>query len=284
MSEAKSETGLRAFIMKCRRLVDTLHTFITICRRFVFRTYLKIVGYNELSEEQALSRAFVVSAIELVGVGLTFLLIKYGPGLFSLRSEPDWQNDCLGISYVLFFTGFGVLVMFALSWFRRWHPSVPEGIILLTFVVNIICFTLAMARTGGPSNSFFGQLVPMQLSGILILEEQKAMVTAGKSTKRRRAWFYAGFSILVWGIVWYYPEHFQGLFHWKELTIKLPPNPTPQNEASLKSYQNSAATFLFTLGMIVTAFAYWFTPRLATSFQRREPKQPIECDAASGTG
>jgi len=283
MSEAKSESGLRALMTKCRRLVVRLHTFITKCRRFVFRLYLSIVGCGELTEEQALSRVCVVSFIELVGVGLTFLLIKYGPGRFSLGSEADWQRDCLDISYVLFLTGVGVLVMFALSWIRRWHPSVPEGVILLTFVVNIIAFTLAMARTGGPSNSFFGQLVPMQLSGILILEEQKGMMTSTKSTTRKRAWFYAGFSVLVWWTVWRYPEHFQGLFHWKEMKIQLSLKPSFESEASLKSYQDSAATFLFTVGMIVTAFAYWATPRLTASFRRPEQKQPIQNGAASGT-
>jgi hypothetical protein len=213
----------------------------------------------ELQEEQALSRVCVVSLIQIVGVLLTISLVKYGPGWFRMNDEADWQRDCLGIAYVLLATGFGVLITFALSWLRRWRPAIPEGIIFLTFVVNIIAFSLAMARTGGPSYSFFGQLIPMQLSGILILEQQKTMMTSRKSSTRMRAWYYAGFTVFVWLIVVLFPMQFAALFGWKQMTI----------ETSVKSYQDFVATVLFILGMIVTAFAYWVTPRLAASFRRQ---------------
>lgn len=129
---------------------------------------------SELPEEHALSRIFVVSLIQLVGVALTIALVKFGPrwalggygfrALFRPTNEADWQNDCLGIAYFLGATVILLFLVFGFTYIRRWRPGIPEGVILFTFVVNIIAFSLAMARTGGPSHSFFGQLVPMQLS------------------------------------------------------------------------------------------------------------------------
>ena len=257
--------------------------FITECRRFAFRVYLALVNDGGLTEEQALSRVFVVSFIELLGVVLTMLLVGFAPYLFSLGGVANWQIDCFIISCVLFLTGLSVLATFALTWKLRWRPCVPEGIILFTFVVNIIAFTLAMARTGGPSHSFFGQLVPMQLSGILILEEQKTIMTSKEPATRRRGWVYAVFSIVVWLTVMAFPSQLQWLFRWKEMTIKLSLDPSEQSEANLRCYQDFVATFLFILGVFVTALAYRATPQLAAWFERPEGKQNVPLDVASGT-
>jgi hypothetical protein len=140
---------------------------------------------GELDEEAALSRAIVVSLIQIGGVLLTIALVTKGPRwalgeydfrLWRLKADEAWQHDCLGIAYFLLVTGIAVSAVFAFGWLRRWRPIVSEGLIFLTFLVNIVAFSFAMARTGGPAHSFFAQLIPMQLSGILILEEQKAMM------------------------------------------------------------------------------------------------------------
>ncbi len=216
----------------------------------------------ELTEDQALARLCVVSLIQLVGVSLTFFLIKYGPRAFGLSGEADWQRDCLVIAYVLGVTIILLFLTLIFSYLRRWRPWVQEGIILFTFGVNIIAFSLVMARTGGPSHSFFGQLVPMQLSGILILEQQKAIMMSKQSSKRKRAWLYAGFTIVVWLIVVLSPVQVASLFGRQEMTL----------ETNLKTYEEWAATVLFILGMIVTAFAYWVTPRpeFIASFRRAD--------------
>src|SRR6185312_5340380 len=226
-----------------------------------------------LDDEDALSRVCVVSLIQMGGVLLTIALLKYGHrwvlGGYSLRAlfqpanEADWQRDCLGIAYLLLATGIGVSATCALGYLRRWRPPVTEGIILLTFVVNIIAFSLAMARTGGPSHSFFGQLVPMQLSGILILEEQKAIKTLRKSSTRKRVWYYAAFTVVVWLVVVRFPMWFAALFGWKQMTL----------ETSVAGFEDLAAAVLFILGMFVTAFAYWYTPRLAANFRSAERTQ-----------
>ena len=218
---------------------------------------------GEIKEEQALARLFVVAIIQSVGVGLTTVLIKYLPRMFGLTGEADWQRDCLSIANVLWWTAFLLLVTLGFSYVRRWKPGIPEGAILVTFGVNIIAFSLAMARTGGPSRSFFGQLVPMQLSGILILEQQKLMMTSSQSSKRARAWLYAGFTVFVWLTVFLSPGQVASLFGRKEMTIG----------AGLEIYEEWAATILFTLGIIVTAFAYWAPtwPGFLAFFRRPNP-------------
>jgi hypothetical protein len=215
---------------------------------------------GEIKEDQALARLCVVSLIQLLGVSLTFFLIKYGPRAFGLTDEADWQRDCLVIAYVLGGTIIILFLTFIFSYLLRLKPSIPEGIILFTFGVNIIAFSLAMARTGGLSRSFFGQLIPMQLSGILILEQQKAIMTSKQSSTRARAWLYAGFTIFVWLLVVSFPVQVASVFGQKEMTI----------ETSLKTFEEWAATMLFILGIVVTAFAYWVTPRpeFIASFRR----------------
>jgi hypothetical protein len=217
---------------------------------------------GELKEEQASARLCVVTLIQLVGVSLTFFLIKSFPRFFGLTNEADWQRDCLVLAYILVGTIVLLILTYTFSFLRRWKPRISEGVILVTFGVNIITFSLAMARTGGPSHSFFAQLVPMQLSGILILEQQKLMMTSNQSSTRARAWLYAGFTVFVWLGVVLFPLQVASLFGRQETTI----------EIGLKTYEEWTATILFVLGVVVTAFAYWITPRpgFIASFRRSD--------------
>src|ERR1700741_5521233 len=121
---------------------------------------------KELEKGPALARLCVVSFIQFVGVLLTYFLINSGPSVFGVQ-KVTWQTYCLGIAYGLFVSTTVLVLTFLLSFFFDWRASVGEGIIWFTFGVNIIAFSLAMARTGGPAHSFFGQLVPLQLSGTL---------------------------------------------------------------------------------------------------------------------
>ena len=92
----------------------------------------------ELKEEQALARLCVVSLIQLAGVSLTFFLITRFPRFFGLTNEADWQRDCLALAYVLAGTIILLFLTLIFSVLLRWRPSIPEGIILVTFGVNII--------------------------------------------------------------------------------------------------------------------------------------------------
>ena len=213
----------------------------------------------ELTEEQGLARLCVVSLIQSVGVYLTIGLNEYLPLFFGLTEEAGWQRDCLKIASVLRWTITMLFFTLIGSYLLRWKPKTSEVVIIITFVVNIFAFSLAMVRTGGPAHSFFAQLVPMQLSGILILEQQKAMMTSQQPSKRWRALLYAVFAIVASLTVVCLSKRFQRLFGWQDLTM----------QANQESYARWVATTLFILGMIVTAFAYLVTPRLADSIRRR---------------
>ena len=256
MLEAQPQTRWSRF----RKSAGKFRRYLS--RRHLFRLYLKVVGHG-LTEEQALSRICMVFMIEFVGVVLTIILICCGPGKFTEGDKVYWKLDCGYIAAGLFLFAVFLGLTFAVSWLRRWRPSIPEGIILLTFIVNIIAFSMAMARTGG-THSFFGQLIPMQLSGILILEQQKTMFKT--SSQRYRAWFYATFTVIVWVIAVWCPMKFAALFGWGATSI----------ETINKFYENLVATILFILGMGVTAGAYWFTPRLAASFRRPERRPKVQ--------
>jgi hypothetical protein len=250
--------------------LERISLWIERCRAHIGSLIQPVVVFlaGELKEEDALSRLCVVSLIELVGVLLTIGLIEYGPSFYGITHDP-WQHDCLRIAIVLAIAGLGLLVASVVSFLQRWKPVIAEGIILLAFGGNIILFSLAMARTGGPAHSFFAQLVPMQLSGILILEEQKARMMSKKSSPRKRAWLYALFTVIVWVIAWQFPLRFAARLGWKQMTIET----SLMTVETVKRFENFAATVLFTLGMLVTAFAYWYTPRLAANFRRKKRKR-----------
>lgn len=231
--------------------------------------YLGVHLTGRLKPHQALARLSVVALIQLVGVLLTFWLIEYFPSHFDVTYQAIWQDDCLKLARVLFVIGLALLVAsavghltFSSRYFAAWAPAIAEGSILLTFGVNIVYFSLAMMRTGGPAHSFFAQLVPMQLSGILILEQQRMMMTSRRLSPRWRAWVYAGFTIFVWMIVVSSPERVQSVLDWRYMMI----------ERRGDDYELWAAAILFVLGIIVTAVAYWGTPLLAACMRRKQMK------------
>jgi hypothetical protein len=109
MSETQTQTLWRGF-----------RKFERKYRRHFFRLYLKVVGRG-LTEEQALSRICMVFMIELVGVGLTILLICCGPGAFKEGDKSYWKLDCVYIAAVLVVFVAVLGFTFAASWLRRWQ-------------------------------------------------------------------------------------------------------------------------------------------------------------------
>lgn len=212
---------------------------------------------SQLEETAAYARLFVVAFIQTVGVYLAIALIEYGPRAFKIGETADWQHDCLLIGKALQMSVVVLWLTFGCSWFWKWRASIPEFVIMIVFGLNIIAFSLAMARTGGPSQSFFGQLLPMQLSGILLLEHQKAALL---KTKRTAPWGYAGYAVAWWLIASVFHSAVAGLFGREQMTV----------EASFACYEKVAASILFALGIGVTAFAYVITdrPGFVARFQR----------------
>jgi len=197
---------------------------------------------RELEKGPALARLCVVSFIQFIGVVLTYFLITSGPSFFGVQ-KVSWQSYCLRIAYVLFVSTSVLVVTFWLSFFYSWRASIGEGIIWFTFGVNIVAFSLAMARTGGPAHSFFGQLVPLQLSGILLLQQQKAILTC----KPRKPWRPTAYTVFVWLIIVVIGR----LIGWQSMTA----------DPNLEKYETYAAGALFLLGILVIALAYWLPTR-----------------------
>jgi hypothetical protein len=201
-----------------------------------------------LTLAQALARLSVVALIQLVGFFATIVLVKWGPRWFTGTSKADWQSDCLRGAYV--FGGTSLLALFVTLIFGllfSLDASVPERVISGVFAVNTIFFAFAMARTGGAACSFFSQLVPIQLSGILVLEQQKAMMTHTRLT----TWTFAIFSTFIWVAAVLFRKRLARRLHWKEFIL----------EPGLEKFTVFAATCLFTLSIGVTVLAYWLPPR-----------------------
>jgi hypothetical protein len=85
--------------------------------------------------------------------------------------------------------------------------------------------------------------VPIQLSGILVLEQQKAMLTNTPLT----TWTFAAFSAIMWLAAVLFRKRVARWCRWSEFTI----------EPGLERYIVFAATVLFILSVGVTVLAYW---------------------------
>lgn len=211
-----------------------------------------------LKLDQALARLSVVLFIELAGFLATLVLIKRGPRWFNVVSEAEWQRDCLnGIWY---FGGASLIALIMMliggvflprivkirNAILFYGPKITEGVIWLVFAINTVFFTLGMARTGGPAESFFAQLVPIQLSGVLVLQQQKVMLTRARATIWTFGTF-AIFSVLTWLTAVSFQVQAVGIMGWDKTMM----------EDTLKGFGVFATTVLFVLSVAVTVVAYW---------------------------
>jgi len=217
---------------------------------------------RQLSLEESLARLSVVSLIQLVGFIALVLLIRFGPRWFKASSNAPWQRDCLRITFVMGGISLGALFLtLILGFLFSLNATVPEWVIWGVFGINTAVFSLGMARTGGPSNSFFGQLVPLQLSGILVLEQQRTMMTKTPLV----TWKFAAFSVLVWLVVVLFRRNFAQLLGWKNLVMG----------PGVHRFVLFATTTLFILSVAVTVLAYWLPPRkeVIQFIERHRPRE-----------
>ncbi len=101
---------------------------------------------------------------------------------------------------------------------RYFDVRKTELAIAFAFFLNTVALALAMARTGGPSCSTYGQMIPMQLSGMLLLALQKETFTSDRSL---RPIIYPAITLFFWGssvVSW------QQLANWRGWTITVGPN------------------------------------------------------------
>jgi hypothetical protein len=141
---------------------------------------------------QAGARIALASIIQLSGTFFVMLPLWLEMG------EKGWQHDCFKVGSWFGGLGSAVLVgalIYVILSKDAINVVATEWIIKILYTTNIVALSLAMVRVGGPSSSVFGHLIPLQLSGILLLEQQKdSMITPS----RYAAFRYSAVALLIW--------------------------------------------------------------------------------------
>jgi hypothetical protein len=124
------------------------------------------------SRDVAAARFAVVVIIEVFALVMCFLPL--------IRPKDQWQKDCLRFGRVAAILALIVCVLdFAAynlaprSWDEASVSLFPEIGIVAIYILNVAILTLVIARTGGPTSSLYGTLIPIQLSAMLFLQFQK---------------------------------------------------------------------------------------------------------------
>jgi len=200
-----------------------------------------------LTNDQAMDRLSIVSLIQILGIAITLGLL----GISHLFvTGGGWRIFCWWVGIV---AGFGTVafLLIAHSTIRRRGPNWSERLIQIVFVANTLALALGMARTGGASNSVFSQTIPIQLSGMLLLELQKERLT---SSKTQAYWWYAGITISFWIAAEAIGGSCFGTF--------------ASNSVDYDIWRRFATAVLFVAGTIFTVITYKF-PKFIVDFLKR---------------
>jgi len=189
---------------------------------------------RDLKDSERIGRFARVLLIQILGAVTIQLLLR--------TSGAAWQTDCLSIADAVTCVTLGLLVMLVLILLMPTLVKLTEPLIVFTFLVNTLACCVALARTGGPVNSLFGPLIPIQLSGVLVLEQQKEAQTKKPS---RVPWGYAAISILLWLAAHFGAEQINAVFHWKS-----------SGQGQLTGSYATEAALLTAIGMLFTAMTY----------------------------
>jgi hypothetical protein len=135
---------------------------------------------NPFTRELAVARFAAVVFIEILALLICFLPLA--------RASEQWQRDCrsIGIAASVITLGFCAFVL-ALQGATPPKSDEVKVVRLLewgittTYILNVFFLLLATVRTGGPTSSLYGTLIPVQLSAMLFLQLQKDRLT-GKSS------------------------------------------------------------------------------------------------------
>lgn len=220
---------------------DTLGSALKTGFRWRIRMSEPIEGPRELKKPEALARFSVVSAIQVLGFAITII-----PLIIGARAGGVWQYDCLWVGIIAGVLSIGAIILVYIGMgIFGFNAKLTEWIIRAIFVVNTTAFAFAAARTGGPSCSIFGQIIPIQLSGILLLEQQKEKMTS-KQSKGRLVFGYAAIAIIAWVIVELFRDRLAALLGWSASVTGTIPG----------TWYTIAATSLVAAGMAFTAIAY----------------------------
>lgn len=108
----------------------------------------------------------------------------------------QWQQDCFKVGLLacvpvvlLLLVALVVAVGAPRNRERAWLVRFFEIGIVLLFVFNVVALALVTARSGGPTSSPYGTLIPTHLSAILFLQLQKDRLTGESSRLIALAYF-----------------------------------------------------------------------------------------------
>jgi len=206
------------------------------------------VERRTLTAGQAIERLSVVTFIQFAGFCVTLGLLE----TWRLFVKEDWQRFCSKVGFVAGgVTLLSILLTYAAMGLHSTNvdrgATWIERIIGFIFIINTIALAFGIAATGGASNSVFNQTIPIQLSGILLLEQQKEKLISTSTLRTSKAyWWYAGFSIAAWVAVALAGEKLMSFFGYSSNVQK----------TSLEKWGWIAAIVLGAAGMIFTVIAY----------------------------
>jgi hypothetical protein len=147
----------------------------------------------------------LASIIEIAGLGLVFFLI--GPR----AGSAGWQLDCYRIGLIVIGSGSVVLWITTLLVIGGHVRLVfAEWLVRIIYFANTIALSVAMARAGGLS-SVLGHIIPLQLSGILLVEQQKEKVIA---QNRFVPAIYGLLTLVIWWLAVSYRQRIAAWSFW----------------------------------------------------------------------
>jgi hypothetical protein len=200
-----------------------------------------------LTRELALARFGVVVVIETLALITCFLPL--------VRAKDQWQKDCraVGIVAALAMLILCVLVFAVASFAPRSVNDETfvgnlELSIIATYILNVAFLLLVIARTGGPTSSLYGTLIPIQLSAMLFLQLEKDRL-AGKTSLG-----YAIFYVAI-GLVGYLTAYLlrNQIRSWRFLFAE---DPSPVDYAAV----NARWTAGLTIGAMLLSFLTYAIP------------------------
>ncbi|MFZ1011242.1 MAG: hypothetical protein WAN65_30665 [Candidatus Sulfotelmatobacter sp.] len=202
---------------------------------------------SNFGREFAVARFAAVAIIELVA-----LLICFFP---LVRAADQWQKDCRKCGFIALIVALvvGTLMLSIAGLAPRSSNQTTivhllEAGVIAIYILNVVALSLVTARSGGPTSSLYGTLIPIQLSAMLFLQLQKDRLTGEASVDS--AIYYA-----VIGIGGYLAAHYlkPRLSTWKILFTADP------SEVDYAAKNASWAAWL-TVGAMALSFATYAVP------------------------
>ena len=132
------------------------------------------------TRDLAVARFAAVVAIELLALAVCFLPL--------LKCPQQWQKDCRKLGTAAGFLALIVCVIALVSANLAPRASYDAAVILFLewgivgiYVLNVTILVFVTARTGGPTSSLYGTLIPIQLSAMLFMQLEKDRLTGESS-------------------------------------------------------------------------------------------------------